>query len=62
MEGIPAALYALCTAGTSPNSPVNWFFTLFASPENAFTAPINMLLEMLSKCPRYFNHGPAIEI
>ena len=27
-----------------------------------FTAPINKLLEMLSKCPLYFNQGPAIEI
>src|SRR5690606_36554575 len=25
-------------------------------------APINMLLEILSKCPRYFNQGPAIEM
>ena len=27
-----------------------------------FTAPINKLLEILSKWPRNFNQGPAIEI
>ena len=25
-------------------------------------APVSVLLEMLSKCPLYLNHGPAIEI
>ena len=29
---------------------------------NAFTAPIKQLFEMLSKWPRYRNHGPAIEM
>ena len=27
--------------------------------EQAITDPINMLLAMLSRCPRYFSHGPA---
>ena len=33
--------------------------TLFISPLSAFTAVRKRLLEMLSKCPRYFNHLPA---
>ena len=32
------------------------------APPNAFTAPIKQLLEILSKCPRKRNHGPAIEM
>ena len=37
-----------------------WFFTLLTSSFSELSAPMSMLLEMLSKWPRYFSQGPAI--
>lgn len=46
-------------AGTASHSPVTVFFTLLASPFAALIAPMSILLEMLSRWPRYLSHGPA---
>lgn len=46
----------------SPNPPVSWFFSVLTFPFSELTAPISMLLLMLSRWPRYFSQGPAMEI
>ena len=57
-----AFLYARATSGTVPHSFVCRFLTLFISSFSELTAPINILLEILSKWPRYFSQGPAAEM
>ena len=37
-----------------------WFFTLLTSSFSELSAPMSILLEILSKWPRYLSHGPAI--
>ena len=39
----------LAVSGTAPSLPVRMFFTVLALPFSMLMAPINMLLEMLSR-------------
>ncbi len=55
-------MYARATAGTASYSPSSWFFTELILSFSELTAPMSMLFEMLSRCPRNFSHGPAIEM
>mmetsp|Transcript_24095 Transcript_24095/g.75513 ORF Transcript_24095/g.75513 Transcript_24095/m.75513 type:complete len:266 (-) Transcript_24095:1192-1989(-) len=59
---MPAALYARAVAGTASKSPDTWLKTLLASPFSSLMAPMSMLLEILSRWPRYLSHGPAMEM
>ena len=39
-----------------------WFLTELTSPFSELRAPMSMLLEMLSRWPRYLSQGPAMEM
>src|SRR5579871_682327 len=43
-------------------SCVKIFVVVPVSPPQALIAPVSILSEILSRCPRYFNHAPAGEI
>ena len=62
MEGIPSDLYSFAVPETVSYVFVERFHTLFVSPLKALTAPISILSEIFSRCPRKRSHGPAIEM
>ena len=62
MEEISSDLYIFAVPETVPYVLVKRFQTLLVSPLKAFTAPISILSEIFSRCPRKRSHGPAIEI
>lgn len=39
---------------------LTWFLTLLTCSFSMLRAPMSMLLEMLSRWPRYFSQGPAM--
>src|SRR6266699_3422432 len=62
-DATPLAIYLRATwAGVRFDSPVKTSFAFPASDVKALLAPRNILSLILSRWPRYFNHGPAGEM